>query len=62
MTKVIRYLLCDLLKELKIKGQIVVADALNRQKETAEIIIKQKENYLLCVKDNHPNLKKGDFG
>ena len=48
----------ELLKELKIKGQIVVADALNCQKETAEIIIKQKANYLLCVKDNHPNLKK----
>ena len=41
----------ELLKELKIKGQIVVADALNCQKETAEIIIKQKANYLLCVKD-----------
>ena len=48
----------ELLKELKIKGQIVVADALNCQKETAEIIIKQKANYLLCVKNNHPNLKK----
>ena len=48
----------ELLKELKIKGQIVIADALNCQKETAEIIIKQKANYLLCVKDNHPNLKK----
>ena len=48
----------ELLKELKIKGQIVVADVLNCQKETAEIIVKQKANYLLCVKDNHPNLKK----
>ena len=32
----------ELLKELKIKGNIVVADALNCQKETAEIIVKQK--------------------
>ena len=48
----------ELLKELKIKGNIVVADALNCQKETAEIIVKQKADYLLCVKDNHPNLKK----
>jgi predicted transposase YbfD/YdcC len=48
----------DLLKELKIKGNIVVADALNCQKETAEIIVKQKADYLLSVKDNHPNLKK----
>lgn len=48
----------ELLKELKIKGQMVVADALNCQKETAEIIVDQKADYLLCVKDNHPNLKK----
>ena len=48
----------ELLKELKIKGTMVVADALNCQKETAEIIVQQKADYLLCVKDNHPNLKK----
>ena len=48
----------ELLKELNIKGQIVTADAMNCQKETAEIIIGQKADYLLCVKDNHPNLKK----
>lgn len=48
----------ELLKELNIKGHIIVADALNCQKETAEIIVKQKADYLLCVKDNHPNLKK----
>lgn len=48
----------ELLKELNIKGHIVVADALNCQKETAEIIVKQGGDYLLCVKDNHPNFKK----
>ena len=48
----------ELLKELNIKGHVVVADALNCQKETAEIIVNQKADYLLCVKDNHPNLKK----
>lgn len=48
----------ELLKELNIKGTIVTADALNCQKETAEIIVKQKADYLLSVKDNHPNLKK----
>lgn len=48
----------ELLKELNIKGTMVVADALNCQKETAEIIIEQKADYLLCVKDNHPNFKK----
>ena len=47
----------ELLKELKIRDQIVVADALNCQKEMAEIIVRQKADYLLCVKDNHPNLK-----
>jgi len=48
----------ELLKELNIKGNMVTADALNCQKETAEIIVNQKADYLLCVKDNHPNLKK----
>lgn len=48
----------ELLKELNIKGHMIVADALNCQKETAEIIVKQKADYLLCVKDNHPNFKK----
>lgn len=48
----------ELLKELNIKGQMIVADALNCQKETAEIIVKQQADYLLSVKDNHLNLKK----
>lgn len=48
----------ELLKELNIKGHIVVVDALNCQKETAEIIIQQKADYLLSVKDNHAVLKK----
>ena len=48
----------ELLNELNIKGCMIVADALNCQKETAEIVVKGKANYLLCVKDNQPNLKK----
>lgn len=48
----------ELLKELNIKGHIVVADALNCQKETAKIIVNQKADYLFCVKDNQPDLKK----
>lgn len=48
----------ELLKELNIKGALVTADALNCQKETAKIIVEQKADYLLSVKDNHPNLKK----
>lgn len=48
----------SLLKGLNIKGNIIVVDALNCQKETAEIIVQRKFDYLLCVKDNQPNLKK----
>lgn len=48
----------ELLKTLNIKGQTVVADALNCQKETAEIIVDKGADYLLCAKDNHPNLKR----
>ena len=47
-----------LLKELNIEGHMIVADAINCQKETAEIIIGKKADYLLCVKGNHPLLKK----
>ena len=47
-----------LLKELNIKGSVIVADALNCQKETADIVDESEADYLLCVKDNHPNLKK----
>ena len=35
---------------------MVVADALNCQKETAKAIIESKADYLLNVKDNHENL------
>jgi predicted transposase YbfD/YdcC len=46
-----------LIKMLNLKGTIVVADALNCQKNTAEAIIDQGVDYLLCVKDNQSNLK-----
>lgn len=48
----------ELLNELNIKDCLIVADALNCQKETAKIVIEGKGDYLLCVKDNQPNLKK----
>lgn len=48
----------ELLKELNIKGTVVTADALNCQKETAEIIVGQKADYLLSVKANHQKLNK----
>lgn len=48
----------ELLDELDISGCMVVADALNCQKETAKKIIKGGGDYLLCVKDNQEILKK----
>ncbi|WP_370645016.1 ISAs1 family transposase [Treponema denticola] len=39
------------------KGHIIVADALNCQKETAKIIKEGKGDYLLSVKGNQPLLK-----
>jgi predicted transposase YbfD/YdcC len=47
-----------LIKMLKIKGCMVVADALNCQKDTVTAILEQGADYLLSVKDNQPNLKK----
>lgn len=48
----------ELLEQLEIQGCMVVADALNCQKKTAETVIKGKADYLLCVKDNQETLKK----
>jgi len=47
-----------LIKMLKLKGCVVVADALNCQKDTAKAILEQDADYLLNVKDNQPTLKK----
>jgi predicted transposase YbfD/YdcC len=47
-----------LIELLKIEGCVVVADALNCQKETAKTIIGAKADYLLNVKDNQPILKE----
>ena len=48
----------ELLGLLQLEGCMVVADALNCQKETAKEIIKGKADYLLSVKDNHETLKQ----
>jgi len=48
----------ELINLLNIEGCIVVADALNCQKETAKAIIDGKADYLLSVKDNQPTLKR----
>ncbi len=42
----------SLLQELEISGCMIVADALNCQKATANIIVKKKADYLLVVKGN----------
>ena len=47
----------ELISLLQMKGCMVVADALNCQKDTAAAIIKAEADYLLNVKDNHPTLK-----
>jgi len=48
----------SLLKQLEISGCMVVADALNCQKETAELIVNKEADYLLCVKGNQESLEK----
>lgn len=47
-----------LLRELDIRGCLVVADALNCQEETARIIIEGEADYLLCAKDNQEKTKE----
>ncbi len=46
-----------LIKHLKLDGCMVVADALNCQKQTAEAIREKNADYLLSVKDNQKTLK-----
>jgi predicted transposase YbfD/YdcC len=48
----------ELIGLLKMEGCMVVADALNCQKETVKEIVKGKADYLLSVKDNQEALKK----
>jgi predicted transposase YbfD/YdcC len=48
----------ELIAMLDLEGCIVVADAINCQKDTAKAIIKSEADYILSVKDNHEILKK----
>jgi len=48
----------ELLAQMDIEGCIVVADALNCQQKTAEVIVKGKGDYLLDAKGNQPNLER----
>ena len=45
----------ELLKDLDVRGCVVVADALNCQTDTAQEIIQGGADYLLCVKKNQKN-------
>jgi predicted transposase YbfD/YdcC len=48
----------DLIGLLSIEGCMVVADALNCQKQTAKAVIEGKADYLFSVKENQPTLKE----
>jgi predicted transposase YbfD/YdcC len=43
----------ELIESLEVKGTIITTDALNTQKKTAKIIIKNEADYVLPVKENH---------
>ena len=45
-----------LLKQLALNGAVVTVDALNTQKATAAVIVEQKGDYVLALKENHPQL------
>ena len=47
----------ELLEELDISGCMIVADALNCQKETAKAVISGKGDYLCSIKSNQRNLE-----
>lgn len=49
----------ELLEELELGGCLVVADAMHCQKKTAQAVIDAGGDYLLSVKDNQPEVKKG---
>lgn len=48
----------ELLNLLNINGCVIVADALNCQKETAKVIVDNGGDYLLSVKENQANLHR----
>jgi len=48
----------ELISLLEVEGCMIVADAMHCQKETAELIVEKKADYLLNAKDNQPTLKK----
>lgn len=47
-----------LLEQLDVKGAVITADALNTQKSIANLIQEKKADYILALKENHPQLAK----
>jgi predicted transposase YbfD/YdcC len=47
----------ELLRLLDLRGCIVTADAINTQKETTQVVRQQEADYVLALKENHPNLR-----
>ena len=45
-------------RAIKLKSCLIVADALHCQKETAKMVVEDKEDYLFSVKDNQQTLKE----
>jgi len=48
----------ELIDRIDVKGTVVTIDAMGCQKDIAEIIVAQKGDYVLAVKDNQPKLHK----
>ena len=48
----------EMFRDLLLKGQLIVGDALFCQREVCEQIVQQEGHYLLMVKDNQPTLHK----
>lgn len=46
----------EMLRLLDLRGNIVTIDAMGTQKEIAERICKKEADYVLALKENHPNL------
>lgn len=46
----------ELLGQLELSGAVVTIDAMGCQKEVAEVIVQAQADYVLALKDNHPQL------
>lgn len=48
--------IADILRALVLEGRIVTVDALHTQRSVAETIVAEGGDYIMCVKDNQPEL------